>query len=130
MEPAPRPNYIADIPSQKAAIEPPKKGVLRPKEVRHECIFGLICLQSAVRAPGCRTRPRGDGAAMAAAQQLDTRSLSARVALHARPRPEMAREVRARRQSVNSGGAVEPSCPADHRKSHPLPAIAAKRFRP
>jgi hypothetical protein len=50
----------------------------------------------------CRSldgQSRGDCRAPARVEQMAVRSVSARIALHARPRPEMAREARARRSA-------------------------------
>jgi hypothetical protein len=74
------------------------------KEVQNEYILRLVCFQSVVRASCSRPRRQRDRAAVAPARGPAVRSISARAALHAWPRPKMAREVRAERKLIESSG--------------------------
>jgi hypothetical protein len=70
------------------------------REVQNECILGVLRFQSVVRDPCSRPRRQRDGAPVAPARGPAVRSISARAALHAWPRPEMAAEPHAGRKLV------------------------------
>jgi hypothetical protein len=74
------------------------------KEVQNEYILRLVCFQSVVRASCSRPRRQRDRAAVAPARGPAVRYISARAALHAWPRPKMAREARAERKLIESSG--------------------------
>jgi hypothetical protein len=74
------------------------------KEVQNEYILRLVCFQSVVRASCSRPRRQRDRAAVAPARGPTVRYISARAALHAWPRPKMAREARAERKLIESSG--------------------------
>jgi hypothetical protein len=62
------------------------------REVRNGRI-GFVCLASAICDPQVDARPRGGRSAVALAEDVSARPVSARAALYARPRTEMAREA-------------------------------------
>ena len=72
------------------------------KEAQNEHILRLACFQTVVRDPCSRPRRRCDRPALAPARGPAVRSISARAALHAWPRPKMAREARARCKLIKS----------------------------
>jgi hypothetical protein len=76
-----------------------------PTEMRNEYIPRIVCLSSIVRTPCLRTGLGTDRFAMAPAYDLVVRSVSAGVALYARPRSKMASEAWARRRVRKLGAA-------------------------
>ncbi len=71
-----------------------------PRELRNEGIFRFVCLKSAACDRYAGARPPRCYSALAPADDLRVRPIPARVTLYARPRPEMAREARARPRSL------------------------------
>lgn len=67
------------------------------RKVRNDRISSFAPLKSAACDPRVGTRSRRGRSTVGVAEDLSARSLPAREALYARPRPEMAREARARR---------------------------------
>jgi hypothetical protein len=75
-------------------------GAAHRTEIPDDAIFSFACLESAARDPCAGARPRPCRSAMALADHLPARSIPAGATLHARPRPEMAAEARARRRGL------------------------------
>jgi len=74
-----------------SAIDP--QLLYRRTEIRNECIFRFVCIESVACGQGIEIQLRCEGSAMALAQDFSFGPVPARALLHARPRSEMPREA-------------------------------------
>src|ERR1700731_2557298 len=84
------------------------------KEVPNGGIFRFVCLESVVCDLHTGSRPRHGRSAVAPPKDLSGRPVPARVALHARSRPEMPGEALAQRLRIETRRAQVSLAPKSH----------------